>query len=61
MKVGDLVGIGWDGKLKKPFVAVITRVHSSDFHNGGYDVLVLATGNKTFALKSDLEVLNESR
>jgi hypothetical protein len=57
MKVGDLVGIGWNGKLKKPFVAVITRVSSIE----GYAVLVLATGNKTFALKSDLRRLNESR
>jgi len=57
MKVGDLVGIGWNGKLKRPFVAVITRVSSIE----GYAVLVLATGNKTFALKSDLRRLNESR
>ena len=58
MKVGDLIGIGWNGKLKKPFVAVITRVSKV---SDGCSVLVLATGNKQWILNSDIkELSNES-
>ena len=55
MKVGDLIGIGWNGKLKKPFVAVITQVSKV---SDGFMVLVLATGNKQYILPSDIMELD---
>ena len=55
MKVGDLIGIGWNGKLKKPFVAVIIQVSKV---SDGCMVLVLATGNKQYILPSDIMELD---
>ena len=63
MQVGDLIGIGWSGTWKKPFVAVIKRVHRSipDKFITGYTVFIPATGLSTFITPRDVEVLDESR
>ena len=57
MKVGDLIGIGWNGRLKQPYVAVITQLSKV---SDGYMVLVLATGNKQYILRSDIQELSNS-
>ena len=65
MKVGDLIGIGWNGKFQQPFVAVIKKIHRTKPHVGsfttGYTVFIPATGLDTFILPSDAKVINESR
>jgi len=63
MKVGDLIGIGWSGIRKKPFVAVIKRVHRSipDNFISGYTIFIPATGLDTFITPRDVKVLDESR
>ncbi len=67
MKVGDLIGIGWSGKLKKPFVAVIKKVHCFEKHMtkkgeiSGYTVFIPATGLDTFITPRDVRLLNENR
>lgn len=43
MKVGDLIGIGWNGK--QPYVAVIKKVFGGF---GGYMVYVIATEKHTY-------------
>ena len=55
MKVGDLIGIGWRGKLKKPFVAVVIRLSKV---SDGCTVFVLATGNEQYILRSDAKRLS---
>ena len=41
MKVGDLIGIGWNGK--QPYTAVIQKVHRH-----GYTIYIIATGRSTY-------------
>ncbi len=62
MKVGDLIGIGWNGTRKKPYVAVIKRVHRSipDKFITAYTVFIPATGLDTFITPRDVKVLDES-
>ena len=48
MKVGDLIGIGWNGKQKQPYVAMVKRVSK---HGDGLTVYVIATGNEQYILK----------
>jgi len=43
VKVGDLIGIGWNGK--QPYVAVIKKVFGGF---GGYMVYVIATEKHTY-------------
>ena len=35
-KVGDLVGIGWNGRLKRPCPAIVVRVLSCLSYDNGY-------------------------
>ena len=66
MKVGDLIGIGWSGKLKKPFVAVIKKVHrfrkeaAGKGQISGYTIFIPATGKETWIIPRDAKVLNEA-
>ena len=56
-KVGDLIGIGWNGK--KPYTAVITKVFGG---YGGYLVYVIATGKHTYISNTGIkEIPHESR
>ena len=65
MKVGDLIGIGWSGVWKQPFVAVIRKVHLFQKHMtkkgeiSGYTVFIPATGKETFITPRDVRLLNE--
>ena len=64
MQVGDLVGIGWNGLLKRPFYAIVTEVHEP-WHGGDVEdqvivVRVLETGSEQWACRKDLrEIKNE--
>jgi hypothetical protein len=61
MEVGDLIGIGWNGVTKQPFVAVIKKVHYKYMEENCYTVYIPATGKETFIIERDVEVLDESR
>ena len=55
-KKGDLIGIGWSGITKRPFPAIITKVHS--YHGDEthcYTVCILNTSKKTFVTEKDLK------
>lgn len=60
-KVGDLIGIGWNGTTKQPFVAVVKKVHHKYTEEVCYTVFVPATGKEAFIVERDIEVLGESR
>ena len=65
MKVGNLIGIGWNGTWKKPYVAVIKKVHRFRKHMTkkgeiqGYTVFIPATAKETFIIPRDVVVLND--
>ena len=63
MQIGDLIGLGWNGTWKKPYVALIKKVHRSRQDNfiSGYTVFIPATGLDTFITPRDVVVLDESR
>ena len=56
-KVGDLIGIGWNGK--QPYAAVITKVVEAF---GGYQIYIIATEKHTYIDGCGIkEVPHESR
>ena len=60
-EVGDLIGIGWNGTTKQPFVAVVKKVHHKHLEEACYTVFIPATGEEAFIIERDIEVLDESR
>ena len=63
MQVGDLIGLGWNGVWKQPFVAVIKKVHwlpvSTEGEILGYTVYIPVTGKETFITPRDVNLLSE--
>ena len=55
MKVGDLIGIGWHGVRREPFVAVIKKVHKFCGEPSGFTVFIPATGKETFIIPEDVK------
>lgn len=61
MKVGDLIGIGWDGIRKEPFVAVIKEVHRDSYSSdqiSGYTIFIPATGKETWIIPEDVKEIS---
>ena len=42
MNIGDLVGIGWNGKEKRPFPAIIVKLHPDVGYPPYYTVFVFS-------------------
>ena len=60
-EVGDLIGIGWSGRTKQPFIAVVKKVHQKHLEETCYTVFIPATGQEAFIIERDIQVINESR
>ena len=56
-KVGDLVGIGWNGKLKRPCPAIVMRVIEHTF--GGFVYVVRSLDEEARESWCDAEALEE--
>ena len=51
MQVGDLVAIGWSGKTKLPFPAIIIKAHDG----GGYDIYIFAACRTNYVTGDNLK------
>ena len=55
-KKGDLIGIGWNGKMKLPFPAIITKVHSyHDDETHCYTIYIFDACRTNFVTGRDLK------
>jgi len=56
-EVGDLVAIGWSGKLKRPFPAIVVRIINHTF--GGFVYVVRTLDDEAHERWIDEESLKE--